>query len=435
MKTDHIFKNIFRHRYTVNKRKSGCFFGLIALMLLGSTVIVGAAGSNNNHGPYTLEELIELAHTKNLALEIAGLDKQIAIEEYKESRTIANPDLEYAAGKAQLENRLEKPSLWSVGFSWSLPNPVHRYHLLQAGRAGLEGAGIQQEIVRNELIKNLKLHFYRLRFFSKIKTFYQEKLERLEQARGITKAKVSIGEAKPIDFLRSSVEIQKTRTQIFQLEKQIAYEKAGLCEFLNYAIPADFTIVDDFHFAPLPPIEEHLRGLIDDSPRVRLGDTERQKENANLKAARSSLIDSVHVFGEYEKEAEGKKWKVGAGVTLPLFNQNNAHIRKAKLLQQKSQLEYDHLRKHFFADIQRIMTDIRNLEKEIETYQGAILEEGHQNMELTGKLYQEGEVPLMVFLDSQNSYWEMQERYYEALTGWNILEAELQGLLGETLSR
>ena len=36
----------------------------------------------------------------------------------------------------------------------------------------------------------------------------------------------------------------------------------------------------------------------------------------------------------------------------------------------------------------------------------------------------------MVFLDSRNSYFEVQQRYYEAITEWNILKAELEALLG-----
>jgi hypothetical protein len=36
----------------------------------------------------------------------------------------------------------------------------------------------------------------------------------------------------------------------------------------------------------------------------------------------------------------------------------------------------------------------------------------------------------VVFLDSQNSFFEVQERYYEAISEWNILKAGLEALLG-----
>ena len=73
------------------------------------------------------------------------------------------------------------------------------------------------------------------------------------------------------------------------------------------------------------------------------------------------------------------------------------------------------------------------LEKEIETFKGAVLEEGRQNRELSETLYKEGEVPLVVFLDSQNSFFEVQQRYYEAISEWDLLKAELEEMLGEEL--
>jgi outer membrane protein TolC len=122
---------------------------------------------------------------------------------------------------------------------------------------------------------------------------------------------------------------------------------------------------------------------------------------------------------------------VGIGVSIPIFNRQSATIRKAKLQKEKAQTEFDHAQKHFFADIQRMISEIRILEKEIETFKGAILKEGKENMVLSETLYKAGEVPLVVFLDSQNSYFEIQQRYYEAITEWNLLKAELEELLGE----
>ena len=79
------------------------------------------------------------------------------------------------------------------------------------------------------------------------------------------------------------------------------------------------------------------------------------------------------------------------------------------------------------------MAEIRILEKEIDTYQGAILKEGRENMQLSEKLFRSGEIPLVVFFDSQNSFFELQERYYKSITEWKILTAELEELLGEEL--
>jgi outer membrane protein TolC len=202
---------------------------------------------------------------------------------------------------------------------------------------------------------------------------------------------------------------------------------------LNYILPGDFATKEDFRFKPLPEIEKNIQQLIETSPLIRLKFNQVKRENAHHKAASFSLIEDIEVFVEHEKEFEGKKWKIGIGISIPIFNWKSTHIKKAKLQKQKARMEYEHQRKHFFADIQRLIGEIRILEKEIETFKGASLKEGRENMELSEILYKEGEVPLVVFLDSQNSFFEIQERYYEAITQWNILKAELEELLGEKI--
>jgi outer membrane protein TolC len=380
---------------------------------------------------YTLPQLIQLAKQNNLLLKISEMDRKIAVEEYRDARALPNPELEYSKGQAEIPGENLKPSLWTAELKWSIPNPLYRFFFLKSIRKTITAAEIEAQMRKKEIIKGVKTHYFRLRLYKKIKTFLEEKLRILEEVNKITKAKVSIGEAKEIDYLRSSVEIQKNKTHFFRIGKTIAYERTKLNEFLNYTLPEDFTIPGDFPFTPLPDIEKQVRQLIEKSPFIRLKFNHLEQEKAYLKAARFSIIEDIEVFGEREKEVEGKVWRLGIGISIPLFNRKSAHIRKAKLQKEKAKTEWEHAKKHFFVDIQRTIAEIRVLEKEIETFKGAILEEGRQNRELSETLYKEGEVPLVVFLDSQNSFFEVQQRYYEAITEWDLLKAELEEMLGE----
>jgi outer membrane protein TolC len=410
--------------------KKWMYLFLIVCLISGFTVKLAAEAPPTG---YTLKQLIQLAQQNNLLLKITELDKDIAAAEYRDHRALPNPEFEYARGKFEIPGGPGNPSIWEMGLKWAMPNPLHRHFLLQSRRAYITEAEIQAEMNKRNIIKGLKTHYFRLQFYKKIKPFWQEKLQRLEEVNKITKAKVSIGESKEIDYLRSSVEIQKNKTNLFRIEKIIGYERTKVNEFLNYILPEDFSVAEDFSFTPLPEIEKRIDQLIEASPLIRLKYNQVKRESAHHKAAGFSIIEEIEVFGEQEQEFEGKKWKVGIGISIPIFNWKSAHIKKAKLQKQKARIEYEHERKHFYADIQRMIGEIRVLEKEIETFTGAIIKEGKENMELSETLYKEGEVPLVVFLDSQNSFLEIQERYYEAITQWNILKAELQELIGEEI--
>jgi len=410
--------------------KKWVYLSWIVCLLSGFTVKLAAEEPAK---VYTLNQLVQLAQQNDLMQKIIELDKDIAAAEYRDNRALPNPEFEYARGKFEIPGETEKPSIWEMGLKWTMPNPLYRYFLLRSQRTYITEAGIQAEMNKRNLIKDLKSHYYTLQFYIKIKTFWQEKLQRLEELNKITKAKVSIGESKEIDYLRSSVEIQKNKTNLFRIEKIIGYEKTRINEFLNYILAGDFIIAEDFSFTPLPEIEKRIDQLIETSPLIRLKFNQVKRENSHHQAAKFSIIDEIELYGVQEKEFEGKKWEVGIGISIPIFNWKSAYIKKAKLQKQKARMEYEHERKHFYADIQRMISEIRVLEKEIETFTGAILKEGRENMDLSETLYKEGEVSLVVFLDSQNSFFEIQERYYEAITQWNILKAELQELIGEEI--
>ena len=405
---------------------------VLTVVLFFSWHPVNLRGETANQ-PYTLDQLVQLAKKNNLLLKISQLDTEIAAAEYRDNRALPNPQLEYAQGKFEIPGEPEKPSIWAWGVKWAMPNPLYRHFLLKSQKTLVTEADIRAEMSNRNIIKELKSHYFRLQFYTKVKTFREEKLRRLEEVNTITRTKVSIGESKEIDSLRSSVEVQKNKTDLFRIQKTIAYEKTKVNEFLDYVLPEEFTVAENFNCSPLPEIENRIQELIAHSPLIRLKLNQVKQQSANHKAAGLSIIEEIEIFAEKEKEFEGEKWKVGVGVSVPLFNWKTAHVKKARLQKQKAQWEYNHEQKHFYADIQRITAEIRILEKEIETFTGAVLKEGRENMDLTETLYKEGEVPLVVFLDSQDSYFEIQERYYEAITQWNILKAELVELLGEEL--
>ena len=245
--------------------------------------------------------------------------------------------------------------------------------------------------------------------------------------------KVSIGEAREIDYLRSSVELQKNKTAGFKIRKRIAYEKTKINEFLNYVLPDDFKIIKDFDITPLPHIEKTIEGLIKKGPVVELKGSEVEQKKLEVRANRFSIIESFEIFTEKGKEVDADVWRWGVGIAIPIFNTKYLSVQKAKMEQEKAQKELEHTRKHLFADVQGVIAEIRISEKEIETFRGAVLKEGSENLELSKKMYLSGEVPLVVFLDSQNSFFEIKKRYYEVITEWKILKSELEELLGVEL--
>jgi len=382
---------------------------------------------------YNLEQLLRLARENNLMLKVYGLDRDIARQEYRVERGLDGLELGYSRGEGKIKAEPGTPAqLWEFSGKWTIPNPVYRYYLLKSLKSRVSEAEIGAEMNGREILAQLHICYYRLRLHAKVKTFLEEKIALLENIHRLSRAKADIGEAREIDALSAAVEIQKEKTRLFRIEKTLAAEKSQLTEIMNGQLPADFTVPGDFPYQPLPgDLEARIGQSIEQSPPVQLAHHHRQGQKAFSRAAGLSLIEGLAISGGYGQEIEGKTWQLGLGILVPVFSGKSAQILKARLLAQKADIEYDHQKKHLGADVARILAEIRILEKEIETFTGAILEQGKQNLDLSEKLFQEGEVLLSVFLDAQNSFFDLQTGYFQAITEWSILKAELQALLGE----
>jgi len=402
-------------------------FCIAIILCMGLSPVVNA---QETAPQFTLDELLKLAEQNSLQLKIADLDKQIALADYKESRSLTNPEIEYSQGKATPMEEPGKLKIWDLGAKWSMPNPFHRYYLLKSLRADAAQAEIQSHVNKRNTLNELKTHFYKLQLLEKLKTFANERHNVLSELVKIAETKAEIGETKKIDAMRASVELQKSSTEIFKLEKAIAFEKSKIQEYVNFTIPESFEIRENFEFSTLPAIETVIQKRVESAPIIQIEYSKVAGKTASLKAARFSILESIELSGEKGKEIDGKIWKLGVGISFPLFNQNTFAIRKAKLEKEKAITEFNLANKQFKGELQQILGEIRVLEKEISSFQNLLLEEGKESLEVSTRLYREGEIPLVVFLDAQTGFYEIQGRYYEAITEWNIQKSELEALIG-----
>lgn len=382
---------------------------------------------------YCLENLIKILKQQNLLFKINEIENRVAEKTYRVNRLLPNPEVELSRGQGDTFESADRRSVWELGLKVSVPNPVYRYYFLKAEKQSIPKTRLLTEIHNRAIIREFKRHFYRYHYFKTLKSLFLEKQNILAEMSRIIKMKVNIGEAKEIDYLRSSVELQKNISNRFKNQKRLTYEKARLNELLNNSLPDDSTFVDDLQFSPLPEMESNLDRIVQQIPYIKLKHMDLDQRNLQLKASRYSLIEELEIFASKAREVDADVWRFGMGIKIPVFDTGHISIRRANLKLERTSLELKHLVQHFSAEIMRIVSEIRILEKEIETFHGAILIEGKENRDLSRKLYMVGEIPLVTFLDSQNSYFDLMNRYHESIVEWKILLAELEAIIGVEL--
>lgn len=381
---------------------------------------------------YSLEEILKLAHSNNLLIKISQTERQIAVENYRNQKNLENPEIEYSRGTGKLFDTSEKRTLWELGFKLPLPNPVTRHYLLKKQKNLITVSDLEKTIQMREVTQMVKYHYFMIQLGEKLKNYLNDQINILNDVCRITQERVQQGEAVELDHLRTITEKQMKQTELFRIEKSIAHEKNKMIEILNFSMPDHFSIEPDFNFSPLPDIKQKIETNIQENIWVRVKKNLLESKKNQLQASRSNIFESIEIFAHHESEVEAKIWKFGVGLSIPLFKKRS-DSRLSKLEMEKALLEWEHTKKHLLADIYQKVSHIRILEKEITTFNDNIMTLGQKNVALSKTMYLSGEISLLSHLDVQNSFFNTMSRFYQAVSEWKTLKAELVTLLGEEL--
>lgn len=381
---------------------------------------------------FTLKDLLELAHANSLMIKISRKEKEIAVENYRNQKKLGNPGIEYSRGTGEMYDAPRKRTLWEFGIHIPLPNPLTRHYLLKKQKNLVAVSQLEQIIREREITRLVKHHYYNIQLGERLKKYLTEQIKNLDDVCRITRNRVRLGEAVELDHLRTITEKQLKKTQLFKIEKSIASEKNKINEILDFSMPSQYLLIQDFDFTPLGNIKKNLDQDIQENIWVKVRESRLDSRKNQLQASRSSIFESIELFARRGNEMDAKIWKFGVGISIPLFRKGS-DSRLNRLKMEKARLEWEHAKKHLLSDIYRKLSHIRILESEISTFNDTILTLGQKSVALSKTMYQSGEISLINHLDVQNSFFNTMARYYQAISEWKALKAELATLLGEEL--
>ncbi len=402
---------------------------LIILLLMSVSTLTTIAETKS----YTLKDLEKIMAGKNLAIKVSELDLKIARLEYKEAGRLENPSFEYERGKATPVEGGEKINIWGYSLGFELPNPVAWIYKRKSEKMGLLIAGNRNLMKRAGIKSRLRTLYYNLQLLMIREELHKSRLKSLEEIAKIARLKADLGETKEIDALRASVEIQKLRTAVFTIEKQRRYTMFKISAFLNGSIPEIFLIKKDFTFVPVDNAQKRIMSLLDTVPEIREKSLEIKEASNDKKAKTAGLIPGIELTGVRGREPDAKIWKVSAGIKIPLFNSGLLGVKKAALKKERAETEKLHALRDVKAELEGLVFRLKSAEKEIRTYSASILKEGRENLRISAALYKAGEIPLIVYLDAQNSWIELEESYYNSITEWKLIKTEIEEITGAEL--
>lgn len=137
---------------------------------------------------------------------------------------------------------------------------------------------------------------------------------------------------------------------------------------------------------------------------------------ASLRAGEPTIPD-IQTRGEHTGEKRDDiEFMMGPNiaVTLPIFDQNQAQIAKARYTHIQAIKSYEDLYLSIAQDIRVAVDRAKTLWSNVGFYRGELLRQAEKNLEFTNAAYQAGTVGVLTLLDSQRSLLDTRRGYVQA---------------------
>lgn len=221
----------------------------------------------------------------------------------------------------------------------------------------------------------------------------------------------------------SEINLDKARAEFIKSKERLALLWGSTCP--------DFERVEyPFYDIDLPtPIEKCLSDLRE-NPQLIKSQMEYLAAHQNLNFVKALAVPDVTITLGYKtlQDTGNKGMIIGASLPIPVFNQNQGNIQKAKAQTAKAQDFYIELELALENKLTVSHLELMRAYQEAEKIRSTILKSAVQSFELAQEGYKEGKFEYLDMLDSQKTLFEVRERYIQALQKYHTSRADIEYL-------
>jgi cobalt-zinc-cadmium efflux system outer membrane protein len=340
-----------------------------------------------------------------------------------------------------------------------LPNPTAGYaadEMGDEGTSGMQGGYVGQEIVTAGKLRlsravasqdvrraEAELEAMRYRIVADVQQAFYDALVAQQTVRQVsdllrisndavktTDVLLNQGELSRVELLQARIEANTTQVLLETTRNaEIAARRrleALLGLEVNGELAGDAT-------ADLPDYawEESLGRLLAESPELAAAQTQVDRAGWAVDRARAERLPNINaqVTVQHNNATSEDIAGVQIGLPLPIFDRNQggiqeAHAELSAAHSNVARVEMD-IKRRFAATYERFA----NARRQAAEYQGKILPDAKESLDLVGVLYRNGEAGYLTVLTTQRTYVQTHLNYLAALRDLRRAAAEIDGML------
>jgi cobalt-zinc-cadmium efflux system outer membrane protein len=424
----------------IMKRNICCNLTILLGLALGSTVALAqqtnslpATPSPEQRDAVTLEVLISEAWTNNPEVRLFAAAVAGARGELVTAKTWDNPQVSVTPGVFR-----DSGGNWGhagFAFSQTILFPGKRALQRAVAEKTVESRQLALAAFRTQLAIQVHRSFYRLLAARQMVALRQRHMELAQSFLEAARKKVEGGFAPDFEQTKAEVDVAAGLKSLREAQADEAVARTALNSLVGRKLDASVKIEGEFSESPSVPDEETLLShALAQNPSLKIQAAEVERTGLSLSLTKKSRLPDFTIGPTVEYQKPEQVYGFGISLPLPLWDKKKGAITTATAEQQRALAELDTLRRDIVREVSSAAHLLTAARESLAIYTPAFRGKLKAALDNASQSYAEGRTSLLVFLETERTYYDTEAGYYETLQRLYDAQAALEAGLGMPLN-
>ena len=416
------------------------FWILLLLLALGSTAAFPVKGQATNAAPgtnvLTLDAAIQLALADNPDLRVLAADMAAARGEVTTVTTWQNPDVSVAPGVKYFRRPPDTQFHGNFGLEQTFEWPGKRALRRAVAEKNVAVRQLALAGFRSQLAIQVRRAYFTLLATREVVTLREQRLALAKSFVEAAKKKVEGGFAPEFEATKAEVEVVTAQKSLREAEAQRDAARVALNTLLGRNPVEPLAVAGTLDDGAAMPDQSALLGqALARNPAIQVQEAEAERTGLSLQAVRKSRLPDFKAGPQLEYTRDEQIAGFGVSLPLPLWDRKKGEIATATAVQERALAELEKLRREILRDVTTAAQNFTAARESLAFYTSALRDKLKAALEAAAQSYSEGRTPLLLYLESQRTYFNTQADYYDTLQKLFEAQAQLESAAGASLEQ
>ncbi len=422
------------------KRRIFCGLPLLLAVVLGSAVALPTNGQDTIAVPgtnaLTLDTAIRLALDNNPDIRVLSADIAAARGEVTTVNTWQNPEISVAPGFKKVRDPSDTQFHGDFGLEQTFEWPGKRALRRAVAEKNVAVRQLALDGFRSQLAIQVRRAYFTLLATREVAALREQRLALAKTFVDAAKKRVEGGFAPEFEATKAEVEVVAAQRVLREAQAQHDAARVTLNALMGRKPSEPLTVTGALgDNVALPNQSILLEQALAQNPGVKVQEAEAERTGLSLQSIRKSRLPDFKVGPNLEYTRDEQIVGFGLSLPLPFWDKKKGEIASATAAQEKALAELEKLRREILRDVTTASQNLTAAKDSLTFYTPALRDKLKAALDAAAQSYAEGRMPLLLYLESQRTYFDTQADYFETLQRLFEARAELESAAGASLEQ